>query len=52
MIKRALTLISPMHIASSVFINYDERGLHQDYEVWPERLARHAPVSQCRPRGR
>jgi secondary thiamine-phosphate synthase enzyme len=29
-----------------VFINDDESGLHHDYEVWLERLAPHAPVSQ------
>jgi thiamine phosphate synthase YjbQ (UPF0047 family) len=41
-----------MHITASVFINDDEYGLHQDYEKWLERLAPHAPVSQCRPKGR
>jgi secondary thiamine-phosphate synthase enzyme len=46
MIKRVLTLVSAMHITSSVFINDDESGLHHDYEVWLERLAPHAPVSQ------
>jgi secondary thiamine-phosphate synthase enzyme len=35
-----------MHITASVFINDDERGLHHDCEVWLERLAPHAPVSQ------
>jgi len=28
-----------MHITASVFINDDELGLHQDYEVWLEKLA-------------
>jgi secondary thiamine-phosphate synthase enzyme len=46
MIKSGLTLVAAMHITSSVFINDDESGLHQDYEVWLERLAPHAPVSQ------
>jgi thiamine phosphate synthase YjbQ (UPF0047 family) len=46
MIKRALTLVSAMHITSSVFINDDESGLHHDYEVWLERLAPHAPIVQ------
>jgi thiamine phosphate synthase YjbQ (UPF0047 family) len=47
-----------MHIAASVFINDDKRGLHADYEKWLEEAcsrlhpAPHAPVSQCRPRGR
>jgi hypothetical protein len=54
----ALTLVNAMqctvlpHITPSVFINDDERGLHQDDEKWLEGLAPHAPVSQCRPRGR
>ena len=46
MIKRGLTLVSAMHITASVFINDDESGLHYDYEVWLERLAPHAPISQ------
>ena len=48
MIKRALTLVNAMHITASVFINDDEYGLHQDYEVWLEKLAPHAPISQYR----
>jgi thiamine phosphate synthase YjbQ (UPF0047 family) len=36
------------HIAASVFINDDERGLHQDYDDWLEELAPHEPVSKCR----
>jgi secondary thiamine-phosphate synthase enzyme len=35
-----------MHITASVFINDNESGLHQDYEVWLEKLAPHAPTSQ------
>ena len=46
MIKRGLTLVNAMHITASVFINDDERGLHQDYEKWLEELAPHAPISQ------
>jgi secondary thiamine-phosphate synthase enzyme len=45
-IKEGLALVNAMHISASVFINDDERGLHQDYEVWLEKLAPHAPVSQ------
>jgi len=41
-----LILVSAMHITASVFINDDESGLHHDYEVWLERLAPHAPISQ------
>jgi secondary thiamine-phosphate synthase enzyme len=32
---------------SSVFISDDESGLNHDYEVWLEKLAPHAPMSQC-----
>jgi secondary thiamine-phosphate synthase enzyme len=44
-ICEGLVLVNSMHITSSVFINDDEPGLHQDYEAWLERLAPHAPVS-------
>ena len=47
-IKEGLVLVNAMHITASVFINDDERGLHHDYELWLERLAPHAPVSQYR----
>ncbi len=45
-IREGLCLVNSMHITSSVFINDDERGLHQDYAKWLERLAPHEPVSQ------
>jgi thiamine phosphate synthase YjbQ (UPF0047 family) len=51
-IQEGLCLVPAMHITASVFINDDESGLHHDYEVWLEELAPHAPISQCRPRGR
>lgn len=38
-IKEGLILINAMNITASVFINDDEGGLHQDYEVWLEKLA-------------
>jgi secondary thiamine-phosphate synthase enzyme len=47
-IKEGLVLVNAMHITASVFINDDEAGLHHDYEVWLEKLAPHAPVSQYR----
>ena len=47
-ITEGLALINAMHITSSVFINDDESGLHQDYEEWLEKLAPHEPVSQYR----
>jgi secondary thiamine-phosphate synthase enzyme len=45
-IQEGLCLVAAMHITASVFINDDESGLHHDYEVWLERLAPHAPISQ------
>lgn len=45
-ITEGLVLVNAMHITASVFINDDEHGLHHDYEVWLEKLAPHAPVSQ------
>ena len=45
-VREGLCLVSAMHITASVFIKDDESGLHHDYEVWLERLAPHAPVSQ------
>jgi secondary thiamine-phosphate synthase enzyme len=47
-IKEGLLLCNAMHITASVFINDDESGLHQDYEIWLEKLAPHEPVSQYR----
>ncbi|MBF0179440.1 MAG: YjbQ family protein [Magnetococcales bacterium] len=47
-IQEGLLLCNAMHITASVFINDDERGLHQDYDAWLERLAPHAPVKQYR----
>ena len=45
-IREGLCLVNAMHITASVFVNDDERGLHQDYAKWLERLAPHEPVSQ------
>ena len=47
-VQEGLALVNAMHITASVFSNADERGLHQDYEKWLERLAPHEPVSQYR----
>jgi secondary thiamine-phosphate synthase enzyme len=47
-VMEGLVLVNAMHITASVFINDDERGLHQDYDVWLEKLAPHEPVSQYR----
>jgi len=45
-IKEGLLLCNAMHITASVFINDDESGLLQDFEIWLEKLAPHLPVSQ------
>ena len=45
-IKEGLCLVNAMHITASVFINDNERGLHQDYKRWLEELAPHEPISQ------
>ncbi len=46
LIKEGLVLINAMHITASVFINDDERGLLQDFEVFLEKLAPEKPYSQ------
>jgi len=38
-VKEGLCLINSMHITSSVFINDNESGLHQDFSAWLEKLA-------------
>ena len=45
-IKEGLLLCNSMHITSSVFINDDESGLHEDFEKWLEKLAPEKPHSQ------
>lgn len=37
--REGLCLVNAMHITASVFINDDERGLHEDFEQWLEELA-------------
>jgi len=50
-IKEGLLLCNAMHITASVFINDDERGLHNDFEVWLEKLAPEKPHSQYQHNG-
>ncbi len=50
-IQEGLLLCNAMHITSSVFINDDESGLHDDYEVWLEKLAPEKPYNQYRHNG-
>ena len=42
-IKEGLVLGNAMNITSSVFINDDESGLHNDFEEWLEELAPELP---------
>ena len=42
-VKEGLCLVNAMHITASVFINDDERGLHDDYKKWLEWLAPYDP---------
>ncbi len=50
-IREGFVLCNAMHITASVFINDDESGLHQDFEVWLEKLAPEKPYSQYRHNG-
>lgn len=38
-VREGLVLCNAMHITASVFINDDEKGLHDDYKKWLEGLA-------------
>ena len=42
-VKEGLCLVNAMHITSSVFINDDEEGLHEDFLKWLEGLAPYDP---------
>ncbi|HZV82678.1 MAG TPA: secondary thiamine-phosphate synthase enzyme YjbQ [Geobacteraceae bacterium] len=50
-IREGLLLCNAMHITASVFINDDEPGLHNDFEVWLEGLAPEKPYSRYRHNG-
>tara|TARA_A100001011_G_scaffold344334_1_gene379249 strand:+ start:244 stop:660 length:417 start_codon:yes stop_codon:yes gene_type:complete len=50
-IQEGMVLCNAMHISASVFINDDEPGLHQDFEVWLEKLAPEKPYDQYRHNG-
>lgn len=50
-VRDGLCLVNAMHITSSVFINDNEGGLLQDFEVWLEKLAPEKPYSQYRHNG-
>jgi secondary thiamine-phosphate synthase enzyme len=50
-IKEGILLCNAMHITASVFINDNESGLHQDFEVWLEGLAPEKPYSRYKHNG-
>ena len=50
-VREGLVLVNAMNITASVFINDDESGLHQDLEVWLEKLAPEKPYSMYRHNG-
>jgi len=50
-VREGLVLVNAMHITASVFINDDEPGLHNDFEVWLEGLAPEKPYSRYRHNG-
>lgn len=45
-VSEGICLVNSMHITSSIFINDNEAGLHQDFERWLENLAPHLPTKQ------
>ena len=45
-VSEGICLVNSMHITSSIFINDNETGLHQDFEKWLEDLAPHLPTKQ------
>jgi secondary thiamine-phosphate synthase enzyme len=47
-IMEGLCLVNAMHITASVFINDNESGLHEDFDIWLEKLAPHSPTEQYR----
>jgi secondary thiamine-phosphate synthase enzyme len=50
-IREGLCLVNAMNITASVFINDDEKGLHNDFELWLEKLAAEKPYEQYRHNG-
>lgn len=45
-VQEGMMLANAMHITASVFINDDERGLHEDFKKWLETLAPFDPSPQ------
>jgi len=47
-VKEGMVLVNAMHITASVFINDDERGLHDDFKRFLDQLAPFEPISRWR----
>ena len=47
-VREGLVLVNAMHITASVFVNDDERGLHQDFRKFLDGLCPYEPTSQWR----
>ena len=45
-VREGLCLVNAMNITASVFVNYNESGLHRDFERWLEKLAPEKPYDQ------
>jgi secondary thiamine-phosphate synthase enzyme len=45
-IKEGLCLVNAMHITASIFMNDNESGLHEDFDIWLEKIAPHDPIKQ------
>lgn len=45
-IKDGLCLVNAMHITASVFVNDNESGLHEDFDIWLEKLAPHSATDK------
>jgi secondary thiamine-phosphate synthase enzyme len=47
-VKEGMVLVNAMHITASVFVNDDERGLHNDFKTFLDKLCPYEPASQWR----
>jgi secondary thiamine-phosphate synthase enzyme len=47
-VQNGMVLVNAMHITASVFINDDERGLHNDFRRWLESQVPYEPIKQYR----
>jgi len=47
-VKEGMVLVNAMHITASVFVNDDERGLHNDFKRFLDGLCPYEPTSQWR----